>query len=901
MFKKKVLISAIYLFLLICFLNAQTIPVSDDFFPEIIANPVWRFYNPSEEGSINFTGTNCEISVPYGIEHNLWTHNADAPRLLQASDDIDFTIEVKFESTPTTQYQLQGIIVQETDDRLIRFGTFSSGSPNLFCTVLDGSSVVQTPAVPPLTILPHYIRVERSGDLWTYSYSDDGSNWEIAVSFSQTCIVSEVGFYAGNAGGNPAFTASADYFMNLDDPITDNDQQPPSPPEIDVWYGSTQNFGQQGNPQNWINIHGRVSDDISVSSLTYTLNSGAEEPLVIGPNGTRLIGNGDFNIEIDRSNLLNGVNTVDITATDGSGAVSTKSVTVNYTSGNIWSSPYVADWSTISDIEDIADIAEVVDGLWELVPDGIRTVETGYDRLLAIGDELWTTNYEVEVPFTIHSSQGGAGVGFAVGWNGHVGSTSPRTGWPLQAIGWVRNPGNSPQLRILTYTTGIEASQGVTISNDVKYRLKAKSEEIGNGDSSFSVKIWEDTELEPDEWMIQADVATRNGSVLMITHKADVTWGNLSITPFEANLYPHFTSTPITTAEVGEQYTYNITASDPDVNEILTISAEAIPSWLTLSDNGNGTALLSGIASITDLGLNNLELVVEDSYMLTDYQAFNIIVIPTGETLPISDNFCEGTELNTGIWEFFDPIGDGEVTLNTGNAEIIVPAGTSHDLATDSAPRLLQVIPDDDFSVQVKFLSVPQEQFQMQGLVVQTSSNQRLRFETYFGSEPYFYVNTYGTSATGLPVNEPIGGVIPLFLRLSRMDDTWIFDYSYEGDTWENVTTFDLEVSAYNVGFYGANHNPNPEFTVITDYFWNTDQLFPNCAITPPTNVSIEVIDERTNIKISWDNMGYEYKVYSDSVAYGYFETLERTVTDTNNIILPMSPSSKKFYRVTAE
>ena len=882
-------------------MKGQTTPVSDDFFPETTINPVWRLYNPAGDADLVFSGTNCELSVPAGTEHNLWTHNADAPRLLQASDDIDFTIEVKFESTPTTQYQLQGIIVQETDDRLIRFGTFSSGSPNLFCTVLDGSSVVQTPAVPSLTFLPHYIRVERSGDLWTYSYSDDGSSWEVAVSFSQTFSVTEVGFYAGNAGANPAFTASADYFMNLADPIEDTDSQPPSPPEIDIWYGNTQNFGQQGNPQNWLNIHGRVSDDISISSLVYSLNSGTGIPLVIGPNGTRLIGNGDFNIELNRDDLVNGANTIELTATDGSGATSTETVTVNYTAGNIWSAPYLADWSAISDIENIGDIAEVVDGLWELVPDGIRTVESGYDRLIAIGDKLWTTNYEVEVPFTIHSSQGGGGVGFAVGWDGHTGSTSPRTGWPLQAIGWVRNPGSSPQLRILTYTTGIEASLRVTTLNDVTYRLKAKSEEIGNGDSSFSVKIWEDGTTEPDEWMIQADVATRNGSVLMITHKSDVTWGNLSITPFEANLFPHFTSTPITTVEVGESYSYSITASDPDIGDILSISAEVIPSWLTLSDNGNGTALLSGIATITDLGLNNVELVVEDSYMLTDYQTFNIIVVPTGETLPMSDNFCEGTELNTGIWEFFDPIGNGEVTLNTGNAEILVPTGTSHDLATDSAPRLLQVIPDDDFSVQVKFLSVPQEQFQMQGLVVQTSNNERLRFETYYGSEPFFYVNTYGTSATGLPVNEPIGGVIPLFLRLNRMNDTWTFDYSYEGETWENVTTFDLEVSAYKVGFYGANHNPNPEFTVITDYFWNTDLLFQNCETTPPTNVIIEVIDERTNIKISWDNLGYEYKVFSDSDAYGYFESLERTVADTNNVILPMLPDSKKFYRVTAE
>ena len=40
----------------------------------------------------------------------------------------------------------------------------------------------------------------------------------------------------------------------------------PDVPTIDVWYGTTQNFGQLGNPQTWINILGRVSGTPAVTS-----------------------------------------------------------------------------------------------------------------------------------------------------------------------------------------------------------------------------------------------------------------------------------------------------------------------------------------------------------------------------------------------------------------------------------------------------------------------------------------------------------------------------------------------------------------------------------------------------------------------------------------------------------
>ncbi len=91
---------------------------------------------------------------------------------------------------------------------------------------------------------------------------------------------------------------------------------------------------------------------------------------------------------------------------------------------------------------------------------------------------------------------------------------------------------------------------------------------------------------------------------------------------------PEFTSAPVESADEDVLYTYNITASDPDLvhGDTLVITAATLPGWLTLVDNGDGTATLSGTPDAVDVGDNPVELEVEDSAGLTDTQSFTIVV-----------------------------------------------------------------------------------------------------------------------------------------------------------------------------------------------------------------------------------------------------------------------------------
>ena len=86
-----------------------------------------------------------------------------------------------------------------------------------------------------------------------------------------------------------------------------------------------------------------------------------------------------------------------------------------------------------------------------------------------------------------------------------------------------------------------------------------------------------------------------------------------TIEVLDVNETPSFTSYPnTTTLEAGERFDYDITTTDPE-GDPLTITSTELPDWLTLSDNGDGTAQLFGTPDFADAGLLPVELTVTDS------------------------------------------------------------------------------------------------------------------------------------------------------------------------------------------------------------------------------------------------------------------------------------------------
>jgi len=531
---------------------------------------------------------------------------------------------------------------------------------------------------------------------------------------------------------------------------------PAAPPIIDIWDGFNQTFGTIGLPQRQINILGNVSDSDGIASLTYSLNGGPQKSLSLGPDTRRLLLPGDFNVELFDGELKHGTNQVVITAKDTLDETTNATVTVNYYRDKVWPLPYETNWETAASIN---DQAEVIDGKWvyDSQKGGIRPVEIGYDRMVAIGDMAWK-DYEVVAEITIHSIDEGGydppsygpGIGLLLRWNGHtddpVPDWQPKTGWwPLGAIGWYRwQPDHSARLEIL-------GNQGVDLATDLSgrpllfdtlYNFKMRVETTVGG-SVYRLKVWQVNELEPPDWDLSgvsaADDPT-HGSLVLFAHHVDATFGKVTVIP------------------LGDQ---------------------PIPSTIQ------------------------------------------------------SDDFNE-TSLNTDVWTFVNPVGDGAYSItgvNTSDAwlNISVPAGSDHDLLVgeNRAPRIMQSVNDTDFDVEAKFESGLFRKYQMQGIVIQEDTNHYLRIE--FLSDGIvtkaYTANLIDPKEVYTDVEIGLRSIAPLYMRVSRNGNRWILSLSLDGSGWTPYRTFPLKMVVNSIGVYAANAIgiTSPAFNGQVDYFFNRD------------------------------------------------------------------------------
>lgn len=113
---------------------------------------------------------------------------------------------------------------------------------------------------------------------------------------------------------------------------------------------------------------------------------------------------------------------------------------------------------------------------------------------------------------------------------------------------------------------------------------------------------------------------------------------------------PSFTSTPITSAQAGETYTYDADAFDPDVMDTLTYSLLTAPAAASIDPV---TGLITWATTSTDLGVHEFIVQVADDEGLTADQAFNVSIYPAGSSGDLV------FRLNAGAGEYV--AGDGSV------------------------------------------------------------------------------------------------------------------------------------------------------------------------------------------------------------------------------------------------
>ena len=318
-------------------------------------------------------------------------------------------------------------------------------------------------------------------------------------------------------------------------------------PTIELWYGDEQRFGHTGNPQPRINLLGVVSRHEAVEALTYSLNGGPAQTLSLGPNGFRLSRPGAFNAEIERSGLRAGENVVEFVVHQRFAQQPvTKTVRVHYTAGRPRPLPHTIKWA---DARRIDDVAEVMDGHWKLTPDGVRTLDPYYDRVIAIGDTNWT-DYEVVTSVTFHkfladvvapkgppfSNHGHASV--LLRWQEHPDDgRQPRRKWhPCGGLAmwrfdagttggeWVWQGGES----------GIIARESKKRPMEIgrRYMIRGRVETLPGPRTRYSIKGWPAGQPEPAEWDLVATDGkedVQSGSLLLVAHHSDVTFGDVEV------------------------------------------------------------------------------------------------------------------------------------------------------------------------------------------------------------------------------------------------------------------------------------------------------------------------------------------------------------------------------------
>lgn len=914
--------------------------VSDDFNAAALNGTLWSIVDPVGDAWVQLIGGGTsdavlQIALPAGPSHDAWIDNRSI-RILQPAQDVDFEVEAKFQSVLSQQYQSEGIIVQGTDGRWVRFDFYHSGSG--FRGFAATFAPPQTPNVRNDVSIQGaadlYMRVQRQGSLLTQSLSYDGSSWTTLASFDYALTVTDVGVFAGNHFGtngvSPAFDCRVDYFFNTafaivpeDDPSVDlappslsNLQVDPAAtsirvtwdtdeptngrveygqtpsyelgsfanltlsthhdvnvlgltpdntyylrvlsadaagnvsdqelvvatdaasgigaPVINVWYGDHQRFGQLGVPQPFANILGNVSDPQGVAGLTYRLNGGPAMPLSRGPDNRRLALLGDFNAELELSELNPGANQLLLTAWDAQGNAGQKEVTVEYFDGTSWPRDYTIDWSSVSQVP---DVAQVVDGLWSLESDSVRPVVLDYDRLIGIGDLTWD-DYEIEVPIRMHFIDP-AGfeppstaplVGLILRWPGHQDwdGSQPRWGFlPLGGLAMFR----WNRLEIMGSAGSLIAqdNSGKTLSLEVPYILKFRVE-----GHTYSFKAWMQGTPEPLAWDLVADdpLGPTHGSALLVAHHVDVSFGDVTVRPG-----------PFAPPGALEIDSIDVTPGDN----------WAIVSWQTNQPAQGrvdfGTTASYGQSVSASESSTSHEVVLEGLQADTSYH-YRVTATEGGSLDSsedrtfmtaaaggagisglVSDDFS-GCSLDSSLWQLVDPRGDSTISVDgagTGDAhlEIRVPAGVSHNpWLVDWAPRAMQDVDDEDFQLEVKFDSALTDVYQMQGVIVEADASNWLRFDVFRdGIGPRLFASSFINAVPSVKENKSIIGGNAYYIRVEREGDQWTMTYSLDGQNWFFGTTFMHSMEVRRAGVFGANHGTTagnaPPFTARADYVFN--------------------------------------------------------------------------------
>jgi regulation of enolase protein 1 (concanavalin A-like superfamily) len=798
--------------------------VSDDFSAAALNGAVWSFIDPLGDSSYVQANGRLTISVPGGTSHDVWTNVNDAARVMQPVGDADLDLEVKFESVPTTAYQMQGLLVEAGPADFLRLDFYHDGTQvRMFGAVFTGGvpSVLGSIAAP--AVAPLWLRVARTGDNFVAEWSADGSAWQPGFVFTHAMVVGAVGVFAGNAGAPaPAFSAVVDYFFDADSPIVPEDGG-----VADVW------------PPVISAVTVTTDADAGTALVTCTTSEPATALLSWGLDanyGADVAGVTSDSLQ--HAFTLTGLATgttyhFRITAADTlANAASTGDATF------VLQDPLVA--GVVSDDFSTAALNGAVWSFIDPLGDSSYVQANGQLTISVPGGtshDLWTSGNDAA---RVMQPVGDADLDLEVKFESLPVNAYQMQGLLIEAgpadflrLEFVRNT-SQLQLFCATFNGGVPTIRGTAIvPNGIPLWLRiARTGDDFVAEWSADGAVW------------QPGFAFTHA---MVVGAVGVYAGNFgSPAPAFSAVVDYFfdAATPIVPEDGGVADVW------PPVISAVTVmpDAGAGTALVTCTTSEPATALLSwgpdanygtDVAGVTSNGLQHAfeltGLAAGATYHFRITAADTLAnAASTGDATfvlqdplvagVVSDDFSAAA-LNGAVWSFIDPLGDSSYAQAGGLLTISVPAGTSHDLWTsgNDAARVMQPVGDADLDLEVKFESLPMNAYQMQGVLIEAGPADFLRLEFMRNAtQLQLFCATFNDGVPTVRGTVAVTDGTPLWLRVTRTGDAFVAEWSADGLAWQPGFALTHAMAVGAVGVYAGNFgSPAPAFSAVVDYFFD--------------------------------------------------------------------------------
>lgn len=836
---------------------------SDGFEGTNLDSSLWTFINPLGDGTLTMLGGQVALAVPQGQPHDVWT-GIMAPRIMQWANDSDFEIEVKFDSAVTQKFQMQGLIVEADEGNFLRFDFHHDGSnvKILAASFLSGAGTVLYNQ-PIAGGAPLYMRVKRTGNQWTQHYSTDGKIWNAAAGFTHVLRVKKVGIFAGNQRPDatnpaPAFTAVIDYFVNMAAPLLPGGEgnrltvqvsgggavaRNPDKPEYAL-YETVQLTALPQVGWKFIGWSGAVS--------------GTSNPVALVMDGHKWVA-----ASFEQVPVVTHALTLDVS---GQGTISPEPGVHLHPSGTVVAllAAPSAGWEFAGWTGDVADPAAPAT---TVTMDGDKRVRAifiqpggdpsgifsdGFDGA-TLNTDLWTfINPLGDATLTMTGTQ--AAVNIPAGpphdiWT--EGNFAPRL------MQWANDTDFTLEVKFDSALTQKFQMQGLIIEEDSEKFIRLDFFHDGKSPRVFAASLLDGVattyynqpiaagaplymrvKRSGDEWTqwFSFDgtiwIPAANFTHRLAVSRVGVFAGNQrprvgTNAPGFKLLIDYFLNTAAPLPPGTKTHTLTLSATTggttsptPGLHEyssweMVTLTAAPSPGW----------EFSGWLGDVSDPGASTTTVI-----MNRDQQVKAVFTQPGGDLSGIvSDNFNSST-FNETLWQFINPLNDASLSSTGTRLSMALPSGASHDVWTsgNSAARIMQWANDTDFEIEVKFDSAVSQKFQLQGLLIEATEGNFIRFDFFHdGSSPRVFAASFVNGVPTVRYNQAIGGTAPLYMRVKRQGDQWTQSYSFNGTTWTAAATFSHNLSVSKVGPFVGNHipetgSPAPAFTSLIDYFFNT-------------------------------------------------------------------------------